>query len=88
GGAERAARVEQRVLDRDAAGKADTVELTDVDTGTTCQIRYGIAVDGDHPGRLEVRTCRIRAQEAFPQIQIFADLFTASVRFGHHAALG
>jgi hypothetical protein len=83
-----AARVEQRVLDRDADGKAGTVELTDVDTGTTHQIRYGIAVDGDHPDRLEVHTRRISAHEAYPQVRMFEDLFTASVRLGHHAELG
>jgi hypothetical protein len=83
-----AARVDQRVLDRDVDGKADSVELTDVDTGTTHRIRYGIAVDGDHPDRLEVRTRHIGAHEAYPQVRMFEDLFTASVRIGHHAELG
>ncbi|WUH98725.1 hypothetical protein OHR68_35275 [Spirillospora sp. NBC_00431] len=83
-----AARVEQRVLDGDVDGTAGTVELTDVDTGMTCQIRYGITVDGDHPDRVEVSTRRIGAHDAYPQVGMFEDLFTASVRIGHHAELG
>lgn len=83
-----AARVRQRVLDRDVDGKADTVELTDADTGTTHRIRHGITVGGDHPDRLEVRTRRIGAQEAYPQVRMFEDLFTGAVRIGHHAELG
>ncbi|MFC9976599.1 hypothetical protein ACFVH6_37445 [Spirillospora sp. NPDC127200] len=83
-----AARVEQRVLGRDADGKADTVELTDVDTGTTCQLKGGIAVDGEHPDRLEVHTHRIDAHQAHPPLGVFEELFTASVGTGHHAVLG
>ncbi|MFI6517579.1 hypothetical protein ACIBF1_18635 [Spirillospora sp. NPDC050679] len=77
--------MEQRVLDLDADGKADTVELTDLDTGTTCQIKGGIAIDGDHLDRLEVHTHRIDARQAHPQLGLFEELFTASVRTGHHA---